>query len=143
MVPGRSVIAPGHDISPYLVAADLMITDHSSAGFEFLLRDRPIVRIHRPALIELANIHADYVNLLASVSDSVERVGRRRRRRFDRGLERSRCAQPRAGRDRARSVPRARWGDRTVGRLRCTNSSSSTRCRGSASAPSEQCQPSA
>jgi CDP-glycerol glycerophosphotransferase (TagB/SpsB family) len=74
MVPGRSVIAPGHDISPYLVAADLMITDHSSAGFEFLLRDRPIVRIHRPALIELANIHPDYVNLLASVSTSVEQA---------------------------------------------------------------------
>ena len=51
-----------------------MVTDHSSAGFEFLLRDKPIVRIHRPALIELANIHADYVNLLASVSESVERV---------------------------------------------------------------------
>ena len=48
-----------------------MITDHSSAGFEFLLRDRPIVRIHRPSLIELANIHPDYVGLLASVSDSV------------------------------------------------------------------------
>ncbi len=72
MTPGRSVIAPGHDISPYLVAADLMITDHSSAGFEFLLRDRPIVRIHRPALIELANIHRDYVDLLASVSESVD-----------------------------------------------------------------------
>jgi hypothetical protein len=71
---GRGVIAPGHDISPYLVAADLMITDHSSAGFEFLLRDRPLVRIHRPALIALANIHADYVNLLASVSESVEGV---------------------------------------------------------------------
>jgi CDP-glycerol glycerophosphotransferase (TagB/SpsB family) len=68
---GRGVIAPGHDISPYLVAADLMITDHSSAGFEFLLRDRPIVRIHRPELITLANIHADYVKLLASVSESV------------------------------------------------------------------------
>jgi len=72
--PGRTSIAPGHDISPYLVAADLMITDHSSAGFEFLLRDRPIVRIHRPALIELANIHPDYVNLLASVSASVDTV---------------------------------------------------------------------
>ena len=69
---GRATIAPGHDISPYLVASDLMITDHSSAGFEFLLRDRPIVRIHRPALIELANIHPDYVALLASVSDSVD-----------------------------------------------------------------------
>jgi hypothetical protein len=70
--PGRTSIAPGHDISPYLVAADLMITDHSSAGFEFLLRDRPLVRIHRPALIALANIHPDYVNLLASVSASVD-----------------------------------------------------------------------
>ena len=69
---GRGALAPGHDISPYLVAADLMITDHSSAGFEFLLRDRPIVRIHRPQLIELANIHPDYVSLLASVSQSVE-----------------------------------------------------------------------
>lgn len=68
---GHAVIAPGHDISPYLVASDLMITDHSSAGFEFLLRDRPIVRIHRPALIELANVHPQYVELLASVSDSV------------------------------------------------------------------------
>ena len=74
LVPGRGVLAPGHDISPYLVASDLMITDHSSAGFEFLLRDRPIVRIHRPALIDLANIHKDYVDLLASVSDSVNLV---------------------------------------------------------------------
>jgi hypothetical protein len=68
---GRGVLAPGHDISPYLVASDLTITDHSSAGFEFLLRDRPIVRIHCPALIELASIHADYVELLASVAESV------------------------------------------------------------------------
>jgi hypothetical protein len=67
----RSVLAPGPDISPYLVAADLMITDHSSAGFEYLLRDRPIVRIHRPELIRDANVHPDYVALLASVSDSV------------------------------------------------------------------------
>jgi CDP-glycerol glycerophosphotransferase (TagB/SpsB family) len=69
---GGGVIAPGHDISPYLVAADLMITDHSSAGFEFLLRDRPLVRIHCPELLELANVHPDYAMLLASVSDSVE-----------------------------------------------------------------------
>ena len=71
---GRGVIAPGSDISPYLVAADLMITDHSSAGFEYLLRDRPLVRIHRPELIRDANIHADYVDLLASASDSVDSV---------------------------------------------------------------------
>jgi len=71
---GRGVLAPGHDISPYLVAADLTITDHSSAGFEFLLRDRPLVRIHRPELIRDANVHPDYVELLASVSESVTTV---------------------------------------------------------------------
>jgi hypothetical protein len=74
LAPPRSVLAPGHDISPYLVAADLMITDHSSAGFEYLLRDRPIVRIHQPDLIRDANIHPDYVDLLASVSESVTSV---------------------------------------------------------------------
>lgn len=67
----RTVQAPGADISPYLVASDLMITDHSSAGFEWLLRDRPLVRIHRPGLLRLANIHPDYVELLASASASV------------------------------------------------------------------------
>jgi hypothetical protein len=72
----RGVLAPGHDISPYLVAADLMVTDHSSAGFEYLLRDRPIVRIHCPDLISGANIHPDYVALLASVSESVDSVPR-------------------------------------------------------------------
>ena len=69
---GRAVIAPGHDISPYLVASDVMITDHSSAGFEFLLLDRPIVRINRPALLKLANVHPDYAALLAAVSETVD-----------------------------------------------------------------------
>ena len=59
------------DICPYLVAADVMIADHSSAAFEFLLRDRPIVRLHAPTLIALANIHPDYVALLESASESV------------------------------------------------------------------------
>jgi CDP-glycerol glycerophosphotransferase (TagB/SpsB family) len=68
----RGVVADTHDISPYLVAADLMITDHSSAGFEYLLRDRPLVRIHRPALLQLASVHPDYAALLASVSESVD-----------------------------------------------------------------------
>lgn len=71
---GRGVIAPGHDISPYLVASDVMVTDHSSAGFEYLLLDRPLVRIHRPELIRRALIHPDYVSLLASVSESVDDV---------------------------------------------------------------------
>jgi hypothetical protein len=72
---GSAVLAPGADICPYLVAADVMITDHSSAGFEYLLRDRPLVRIHVPALITLANIHKDYVQLLAEVSESTRDAG--------------------------------------------------------------------
>jgi hypothetical protein len=70
----RGVIAPGCDISSYLVAADLMITDHSSAGFEFLLLDRPLVRIDRPQLLTAANVHPDYVTLLKSASESVNAV---------------------------------------------------------------------
>jgi hypothetical protein len=62
----------GHDISPYLVAADVMITDHSSVGFEYLLLDRPLIRIYRPALIEMANIHPDYVRLLGEAALSVD-----------------------------------------------------------------------
>ncbi len=69
---GRAAIAPGHDISPFLVAADVMVTDHSSAGFEYLLLDRPIVRIHRPQLLTAALVHPDYADLLASVSESVD-----------------------------------------------------------------------
>jgi hypothetical protein len=71
---GSAILAPGADICPYLVAADVMVTDHSSAGFEYLLRDRPIVRIHVPELIEVANIHDDYVRLLAGVSESTTAV---------------------------------------------------------------------
>ena len=71
---GSAVLASSADICPYLVASDVMITDHSSAGFEYLLRDRPLVRIHVPELVELANIHPDYVQLLADVSESTAAI---------------------------------------------------------------------
>lgn len=62
------------DICPCLVAADVMIADHSSAAFEYLLRDRPVVHFHAPALIALANVHPDYVTLLESASESVTTI---------------------------------------------------------------------
>ena len=68
------MLATSADICPYLVAADVMITDHSSAGFEYLLRDRPLVRIHVPELLELAQVHPDYVRLLSDVSESTAGV---------------------------------------------------------------------
>jgi len=59
------------DICPYLAAADVMITDHSSAGFEYLLLDRPLVRIHVPELLRGSNIGEEYVRLLAEAARSV------------------------------------------------------------------------
>jgi CDP-glycerol glycerophosphotransferase (TagB/SpsB family) len=58
-------------IAPYLVASDVMISDHSSAGFEYLLLDRPLIRIEMPELIARTNIPADYVDLLVNASTSV------------------------------------------------------------------------
>jgi CDP-glycerol glycerophosphotransferase (TagB/SpsB family) len=60
------------DICPYLAAADVMVTDHSSAGFEYLLLDRPLIRIHLPELLRTSNINEEYVRLLADAADSVE-----------------------------------------------------------------------
>jgi CDP-glycerol glycerophosphotransferase (TagB/SpsB family) len=74
LAPPRGLLADGADINPYLVAADLMITDHSSCGFEYLLCDRPIVRFHMPELIARASIHPDYVRLMAEVSTTVHGV---------------------------------------------------------------------
>jgi CDP-glycerol glycerophosphotransferase (TagB/SpsB family) len=71
---GSAVLASGADICPYLAASDVLITDHSSSGFEYLLVDRPLVRLHMPTLIADANIHQDYVQLLADVSDSTTGV---------------------------------------------------------------------
>jgi hypothetical protein len=68
------VLASGHNSSPYLAAADVMITDHSSVGFEYLLLDRPLVRIHVPELIKNTDIEPSYVELLASASTSVTNV---------------------------------------------------------------------
>jgi hypothetical protein len=71
---GSALLASEADICPYLAAADVMITDHSSAGFEYLLLDRPLVRIHVPELITLANIHQDYVRMLSEVSESTRGI---------------------------------------------------------------------
>ena len=71
---GSAVLATSADICAYLAAADVMVTDHSSAGFEYLLLDRPLVRIHVPALIALANVHQDYVRMLSDVSESTSQV---------------------------------------------------------------------
>jgi hypothetical protein len=57
-------IAVNADASPYLFAADALVTDHSSVGFEYMLLDRPIVVIDCPELIDNARISHDKVRLL-------------------------------------------------------------------------------
>jgi len=73
MMAGRmAVLAEGADVCPYLAAADVMITDHSSAGFEYLLLDRPLIRIHVPELLRGSNINPEYVSLMADAAESVD-----------------------------------------------------------------------
>ena len=64
-------LATASNSCPYLMAADVMVTDHSSIGFEYLLLDRPIVRIEVPRLLAETNVNPEYVELLADVSTSV------------------------------------------------------------------------
>ncbi len=56
------------DIAPYLFVSDLLITDHSSAGFEFMLLDRPIVVIDCPELLRKARVASDKVALLRNAA---------------------------------------------------------------------------
>lgn len=67
---GQAILASGGDICPCLAAADVMITDHSSAGFEYLLLDRPLVRVHVPELLEQSNTNSEYVELLRNAATS-------------------------------------------------------------------------
>lgn len=68
-------LATAANITPCLAAADALITDHSSAGFEYLLLDRPIVRIELPDLLSAANVHPDYARLLADCAHNVATAG--------------------------------------------------------------------
>jgi len=69
------VLATGTNSSKYLPGADVLITDHSSVGFEYLLLDRPLIRIELPELIAKTDIEPMYVNLLSRASNSVRNVG--------------------------------------------------------------------
>jgi CDP-glycerol glycerophosphotransferase (TagB/SpsB family) len=68
------MLVTGGNSSKYLPGADVMITDHSSLGFEFLLLDRPLIRIELPQLIEKTDIEPVYVELLARASTTVFNV---------------------------------------------------------------------
>ena len=68
------VLAAGSNSSTYLAAADVLITDHSSVGFEYLLLDRPLIRIHVPELLKGTDIEPVYVQLMAEAATSVVNI---------------------------------------------------------------------
>lgn len=67
----RFVLARGADVAPLLAAADVLVTDHSTVGFEFALLDRPIVVYDAPELLISARIDADKWRLLRSMAEVV------------------------------------------------------------------------
>jgi CDP-glycerol glycerophosphotransferase (TagB/SpsB family) len=63
-VPGRAAFVEWADSSPLLAASDVMVTDHSSIGFEFCLLDRPLVIFETPDLPRVARINPEKIGLL-------------------------------------------------------------------------------
>lgn len=69
--PGQVTFVEGADASPYLAAADLMVTDHSSVGFEYLVLDRPLLVYHAADLAVAARINPEKIELLRSAATVV------------------------------------------------------------------------
>jgi hypothetical protein len=61
----------GPDATPYLAAADVMVTDHSSVGFEYLVLDRPLIVFDAPDLPAAARINPEKIALLRSAATVV------------------------------------------------------------------------
>jgi hypothetical protein len=72
--PGRIRYVEAPDASPYLAAADVMVTDHSSIGFEYLVLDRPLIVFDVPGLVEAARINPEKVALLRGAATVVRDV---------------------------------------------------------------------
>jgi hypothetical protein len=76
---GQIAFATGADATPLLAAAEVMITDHSSVGFEYLVLDRPLIVFDAPDLPRAARVNPEKVALLrsaATVAASPEDAGR-------------------------------------------------------------------
>jgi hypothetical protein len=68
---GAFALATGADSSPYLSAADAMVTDHSSVGFEYLTLNRPLIVFDAPDLARAARINPEKIALLRSAATVV------------------------------------------------------------------------
>jgi hypothetical protein len=66
--PGRVVHVIESDSSPVMAASDVLVTDHSTVGFEYCLLDRPIVLFDVPDLVRRARVNPDQVTRLRGVA---------------------------------------------------------------------------
>lgn len=71
LTPGRMRFVETSDASPLLAAADCMVTDHSSIGFEYLVLDRPLLVFDAPDLPQAARINPEKIVLLRSAATVV------------------------------------------------------------------------
>lgn len=69
--PGRVRFVESSDASPLLAAAHLLVTDHSSIGFEYLVLDRPLLVFDAPDLPRAARINPEKIALLRSAATVV------------------------------------------------------------------------
>jgi len=73
--PGRIAFVEWADASPLLAASDVMVTDHSSIGFEFCLLDRPLIVFDAPDLARVARIDPEKIARLRSAARVVGAAG--------------------------------------------------------------------
>ena len=66
--PGRIRYVEAPDCTPLLSAADVMVTDHSSIGFEYFVLDRPLIVFDAPDLAEAARINPEKIAQLRSAA---------------------------------------------------------------------------
>ena len=71
--PGRVIHVIESDSSPLMAASDVLVTDHSTVGFEYCLLDRPIVLFDVPDLARTARINPEQVARLRGVARLVRR----------------------------------------------------------------------
>jgi CDP-glycerol:poly(glycerophosphate) glycerophosphotransferase len=68
------LLAKGGDSTPYVLASDAMVTDHSSIGFEFCVLNRPLIVYDAPRLAAHARINPERIALLRSAATVVSDV---------------------------------------------------------------------
>jgi CDP-glycerol glycerophosphotransferase (TagB/SpsB family) len=70
----RFLFASSGDSTDYLLASDVMVTDHSTIGFEFCALERPLVVFDMPGLLVAARVDPHKAQLLKSAADVVATI---------------------------------------------------------------------